>query len=108
MNNSSKQVMDHMEVVIETLPDISREKLEESYLALAYMSASSQSIGDEKIPAMINSAMLIGKSMVANRNGNKEEALNSVLKALSETLKMDDSNHPLVKVLSQLLSKERE
>lgn len=107
MNNSSKQVMDHMEVVIETLPDISREKLEESYLALAYMSASAQSIEDEKIPSMINSAMLISKSMVANRNGNKEEALNSALEALSETLKMDDSNHPLVKVLSKLLSKER-
>ncbi len=107
MNNSSKQVMDHMEVVIETLPDISREKLEESYLALAYLSASAQSIGDKKIPAMINSAMLISKSMVANRNGNKEEALNSLLEALSETLKMDDSNHPLVKILSKVLSKER-
>lgn len=107
MNNSSKQVMDHMEVVIETLPDISREKLEESYLALAYLSASAEAIGDKKMPSMINSALLISRSIVANRNGNKEEALNSALEALSESLKMDDSNHPLVKVLSKLLSKER-
>lgn len=108
MNNSSEQVMEHMQAAIDNLPGISREELEEFYLAVTYINASAQAIGDKKITTMINSALLISRSMIANKNGNKEEALNSALEALSESLKMEDSNSPLVSALKKIFGKERE
>ncbi len=107
MNNSSEQVMEHMQAAIDNLPGISREELEEFYLAVTYINASAQAIGDKKITTMINSALLISRSMIANKNGDKNEAIKLTLKALAETLEMDDSNNPLVNVLKKVFGKER-